>query len=289
MAGLFFGISPQASYTLLAFGANRVIRVSYRNPEYLKQIESKGTVVKPGENARESVQLKVIEVKIRKVLVANRGEIAVRIIRALREAAFRASQSTPMPIALHSTSEWRMRRPISDRLLRPKAISVSTSFLRLRERHGADAIHPGYGFLSENADFADACAAAGLIFIGPSGDSIRRVGSKTSARELAVASGVPVLPGTTRGVGTYDEAAAIAQRIGYPVMLKAAAGGGGKGMRRVDSAGDSPGALRDASSEAERAFGNGEVYVEKLIDKPRHIEIQVTRRSLRKPDPPRRT
>ena len=105
-----------------------------------------------------------------------------------------------MPIALHSTSEWRMRRPTSDRRRRPKAISVSISFLRLRNTHGADAIHPGYGFLSENADFADACAAAGLIFIGPSGDSIRRLGSKTSARELAVAAGVPVLPGTLRGV-----------------------------------------------------------------------------------------
>jgi acetyl-CoA carboxylase biotin carboxylase subunit len=147
--------------------------------------------------------------------------------------------------------------------------------LKVARRQGADAIHPGYGFLSENADFAEACENAGIAFIGPSGASIRRAGSKTSARELAISSGVPILPGTVRGITSLEEAESIAAQIGYPVMLKAAAGGGGKGMRRVDSEAELHGALRDASSEAERAFGSGEVYVEKLIDNPRHIEIQV--------------
>jgi acetyl-CoA carboxylase biotin carboxylase subunit len=210
-----------------------------------------------------------------KVLVANRGEIAVRIIRALREAGIPS-------VAVYSDADrasLHVRMADEAAHLGPAPSSQSylciDKLLAAAKHHGADAIHPGYGFLSENADFADACSAAGLTFIGPSGDSIRRLGSKTSARELAIASGVPVLPGTTRGVGTYDEAAATAQQIGYPVMLKAAAGGGGKGMRRVDAPADLASALRDAASEAERAFGNGEVYVEKLIDKPRHIEIQI--------------
>jgi acetyl-CoA carboxylase biotin carboxylase subunit len=212
---------------------------------------------------------------IRKVLVANRGEIAVRIIRGLREvnipsvAVYSDADRASLHVRLADEAAHIGPAPSSESYLRIDKLLAAAKY------HGADAIHPGYGFLSENADFADACAATGLNFIGPSGDSIRRLGSKTSARELAVASGVPVLPGTTRGVTTYDEAAAIAQHIGYPVMLKAAAGGGGKGMRRVDAAGDLAAALRDAASEAERAFGDGEVYVEKLIDKPRHIEIQI--------------
>jgi acetyl-CoA carboxylase biotin carboxylase subunit len=213
--------------------------------------------------------------RMRKVLVANRGEIAVRIIRALREAGIPS-------VAVYSDADrGSLHVRMADEAAYLGPAPSSESYLRIdrllaaAKHHGADAVHPGYGFLSENADFADACAEVGLTFIGPSGDSIRRLGSKTSARELAIASGVPVLPGTTRGVSAYEEAAAIAQKIGYPVMLKAAAGGGGKGMRRVESPGDLASALRDAASEAERAFGNGEVYVEKLIEKPRHIEIQI--------------
>src|SRR5262249_53924323 len=142
-------------------------------------------------------------------------------------------------------------------------------------RHGAQAIHPGYGFLSENAEFAAACESAGIVFIGPSSDSIRMMGSKTAARRLAQSAGVPVVPGTERGVLSLDDARNIAASCGYPVMLKAAAGGGGKGMRRVDSETDLESALRDASSEAERSFRSAEVYVEKLIENPRHIEMQV--------------
>ena len=142
-------------------------------------------------------------------------------------------------------------------------------------RHGAQAIHPGYGFLSENAEFAAACDSAGIVFIGPSAESIRQMGSKTAARRLAQSAGVPVVPGTERGVSSLDDARSVANACGYPVMLKAAAGGGGKGMRLVDTEAGLESALRDASSEAERAFRNAEVYIEKLIENPRHIEIQV--------------
>jgi acetyl-CoA carboxylase biotin carboxylase subunit len=142
------------------------------------------------------------------------------------------------------------------------------------KEHGAEAIHPGYGFLSESADFAAACEDAGLVFIGPSADSIRAMGSKTSARSTAIMAGAPVVPGTDRGIN-LEEAAEFGREHGYPILLKAVAGGGGKGMRRVDRESELPSALRDAASEAERAFRNAEVYVEKLIERPRHIEIQV--------------
>ncbi len=140
---------------------------------------------------------------------------------------------------------------------------------------GAEAIHPGYGFLSENANFAKACSDVGVKFIGPSWQAIEQMGSKTAARRLAIQAGAPVVPGTERGIRDYDEARKSAASIGYPVLLKAAAGGGGKGMRRVDHETDLEGAMRGASSEAERAFGSGEVYLEKLIERPRHIEVQV--------------
>jgi acetyl-CoA carboxylase biotin carboxylase subunit len=140
---------------------------------------------------------------------------------------------------------------------------------------GAQAIHPGYGFLSENAEFAQACADAGIEFIGPSAASIRALGSKTEARKLAQAAGTPILPGTGEPVADPDEALRVAREIGFPVLLKAAAGGGGKGMRRVDREEDLPAALRDAASEAERSFKSSDVFVEKLVVKPRHIEVQV--------------
>jgi acetyl-CoA carboxylase biotin carboxylase subunit len=142
------------------------------------------------------------------------------------------------------------------------------------KKHGAEAIHPGYGFLSENAEFAAACEAAGLVFIGPSAASIEKMGSKTAARLMAVAAGAPVVPGTEHGVN-FEDARTFAQRHGYPILLKAVAGGGGKGMRRVDSDAELAPALRDAASEAERAFRSAEIYVEKLIERPRHIEIQL--------------
>jgi acetyl-CoA carboxylase biotin carboxylase subunit len=212
---------------------------------------------------------------LRKVLVANRGEIAVRIIRALREAGISS-------VAVYSDADRAsLAVQMADEAAHLGPAPSSESYLRIDKivdaalRHGADAIHPGYGFLSENADFAEACATAGIIFIGPPASAIRRMGSKTSARQVAIAAGAPVVPGTEEALRDANRAREIARGLGYPVLLKAAAGGGGKGMRRVDREQDLESALRDASSEALRAFRNDEVYVEKLVLEPRHIEIQV--------------
>jgi acetyl-CoA carboxylase biotin carboxylase subunit len=211
----------------------------------------------------------------RKVLIANRGEIAVRIIRALREmgisslAVYSDADRASLFVRMADESAHIGQAPSSESYLRIDRI------LDAARRHGAEAIHPGYGFLSENADFAAACEAVGIVFIGPSSESIRRMGSKTAARALAKGAGVPVVPGTERGAASLAEAMSIAAECGYPIMLKAVAGGGGMGMRRVDSEAGLEAALRDASSEAERAFRNPEIYIEKLIENPRHIEIQV--------------
>lgn len=156
----------------------------------------------------------------------------------------------------------------------------SESYLRIdriidaARNHGAEAIHPGYGFLSENADFAAACEDAGITFIGPSAQSIRAMGSKVAARRVATAAGTPVVPGTDHAV-TMSEAREFGREHGYPILLKAVAGGGGKGMRRVDAEGELESAFRNAASEAERSFRNPELYLEKLIERPRHIEIQL--------------
>ena len=210
-----------------------------------------------------------------KVLVANRGEIAVRVIRALREARIRS-------VAVYSdVDRASLAVQLADEAAHLGPAPAAESYLSVERiiaaarQHGADAIHPGYGFLSEDADFAEACEAAGIIFIGPPASSIRGMGSKTAARKVAIAAGAPVVPGTESAVETFAEARRIASGIGYPILLKAAAGGGGKGMRRVDREADLEAALRDASSEALRAFRNGEVYIEKLVVEPRHIEIQV--------------
>jgi acetyl-CoA carboxylase biotin carboxylase subunit len=212
---------------------------------------------------------------LRKVLVANRGEIAVRIVRALREAGI-------LSVAVYSDADRAsLAVKMADEAAHLGPAPSSESYLRIDKiidaarRHGADAIHPGYGFLSENADFAEACANAGIVFIGPPAAAIRKMGSKTSARKLAIAAGAPVVPGTEQALRKIEDAQAIARKLGYPVLLKASAGGGGKGMRRVDREQDLESALRDASSEALRAFRNDEVYVEKLVEEPRHIEIQI--------------
>ncbi|MCU0248505.1 MAG: acetyl-CoA carboxylase biotin carboxylase subunit, partial [Bryobacter sp.] len=210
-----------------------------------------------------------------KVLVANRGEIAVRVLRALRELGIRS-------VAVYSdVDRAALHVRMADEAVRIGPPPSAESYLNIEKvidaarRTGAEAIHPGYGFLSENADFAQACADAGIKFIGPSAAAIRAMGSKTGARKLAVAAGVPVAPGTEQPVSDPAEAARLAHDIGYPILLKAAAGGGGKGMRRVDREADLAAALRDATSEAERAFRSGEVYIEKLVVEPRHIEIQI--------------
>lgn len=211
----------------------------------------------------------------RKVLVSNRGEIAVRVIRALRERGIRS-------VAVYSdVDRTSLHVRMADEAVHIGAAASSESYLRSDKiiaaalERGAEAIHPGYGFLSENAGFADACVAAGLTFIGPPARAIRAMGSKTAARIIAEAAGAPIVPGTAKALADLEEARAIALQIGYPVMLKAAAGGGGKGMRRVNSEKELAGALRDATSEAERSFNSSEVYMEKLIERPRHIEIQI--------------
>jgi acetyl-CoA carboxylase, biotin carboxylase subunit len=210
-----------------------------------------------------------------RVLVANRGEIAVRIIRALREmnirsiAVFSDADRGALHVRLADEAEHIGPAPSAESYLRVDRI------LDAAHKHGAEAIHPGYGFLSENARFAAACAEAGIVFIGPSAESIRRLGSKTAARILAKQAGAPVVPGSEQAATDIDRARALAREIGYPVLLKAAAGGGGKGMRLVDRESELESAIRDASSEAERAFQNGEVYIEKVIERPRHIEIQI--------------
>jgi acetyl-CoA carboxylase biotin carboxylase subunit len=210
-----------------------------------------------------------------RVLVANRGEIAVRIVRALREmqirsiAVFSDADRGALHVRLADEAEHIGPAPSAESYLRVDRI------LEAARKHRADAIHPGYGFLSENAGFAAACAEAGIVFIGPSPEAIGRLGSKTAARILAKQAGAPVVPGSEEPATNIDRARALAQKIGYPVLLKAAAGGGGKGMRRVDAESQLESAIRDASSEAERAFHNGEVYIEKVIERPRHIEIQI--------------
>lgn len=210
-----------------------------------------------------------------KVLVANRGEIAVRVIRALRErgvasvAVYSDVDRTSLAVRMADEAVAIGPAPSSESYLRMDKI------LDAAKRTGAEAIHPGYGFLSENADFAQACEDSGIVFIGPPPEAIRKMGSKTAARKLAKSAGTPVLPGTEDPVSDPGEALRIAREIGFPVLLKAAAGGGGKGMRRVDREEDLAAALRDAASEAERAFKSGEVFIEKLLLAPRHIEVQV--------------
>jgi acetyl-CoA carboxylase biotin carboxylase subunit len=212
---------------------------------------------------------------IRKILIANRGEIALRIVRACRELGIAT-------VAVYSDADRAALHVLhADEALRLGASPASESYLRTdlilaaAQQSGADAIHPGYGFLSENAAFAAACVEAGLRFIGPSAASMEILGSKTRARQLADRAGMPRTPGSTQPLDSLQQAAAVADEIGYPVMLKAAAGGGGKGMRVVQDAGELPSAFGSARSEAERAFGSDEVYLEKLIVRPRHIEIQI--------------
>jgi acetyl-CoA carboxylase, biotin carboxylase subunit len=209
-----------------------------------------------------------------KILIANRGEIALRVIRACHEMGIAA-------VAVYSDVDrgsLHVRKadeayPIGPAAAKESYLNIE-KILDVAKRSKAEAIHPGYGFLSENANFARACALAGVKFIGPTAAAMDAMGSKTRARQAMEHAGVPVVPGT-RGLDSCQQARDLAQRIGYPVMLKAAAGGGGKGMRLVHSAEDLQSALEGAQSEAERAFGDNEVYIEKAILNPRHIEMQV--------------
>jgi len=212
---------------------------------------------------------------IRKVLVANRGEIAVRVIRACRELGIRSvavySEADRLaPHVLHADEAY----PIGE-------AAAARSYLRadglveVARSTGCDAVHPGYGFLSERAFFAAAVEDAGLAFVGPPASAIAAMGDKTEARRRMTAAGVPVVPGTTEPVVDVEAALGAAETVGYPVLLKAAAGGGGKGMRVVRSADEMAKALEAAGNEARNAFGDDSVYIERFLDRPRHIEVQV--------------
>jgi acetyl-CoA carboxylase biotin carboxylase subunit len=211
----------------------------------------------------------------KKILVANRGEIAVRVIRACREMGIPsvAVFSDADRASLHALKADEAY-PIGPAAATESYLNFS-KILEVAKRSGADAIHPGYGFLSENAKFAQACADAGVKFIGPTATAMELMGSKTRARQAMEKAGIPFVPGTSRGVDSVDQAAQVAEKIGYPVMLKAAAGGGGKGMRLVHQLEELESALESAKSEAQRAFGDDEVYIEKAIVNPRHIEMQI--------------
>jgi acetyl-CoA carboxylase biotin carboxylase subunit len=210
----------------------------------------------------------------KKVLVANRGEIAVRILRACEERGLRtvAIYSDADRAALHvryANEAYRIGPPPA----RESYLNIP-AIIAAAKAANADAVHPGYGFLSENADFADAVNEAGLAWIGPPSSAIRAMGDKVAARRTMTAAGVPVVPGTDTGL-TDEEAARAAQQIGYPVLVKASAGGGGKGMRQVEEPAGLPGALAAARREALSAFGDETIYLEKLILRARHIELQI--------------
>ncbi len=211
----------------------------------------------------------------RRILIANRGEIAVRVIRACREMGIEA-------IAVHSDADTRaLHATLADRAVRIGPPAPSESYLSIdailaaaRETQ-ADAIHPGYGFLSENADFARACENAGVQFIGPPADAIDRMGSKIAARTLAADAGVPVVPGETPADQSDATIAAAARRIGFPILLKPSEGGGGIGMKIVRDEASLLPSIAQARREAAAAFGDGTLYVERLVERPRHVEIQV--------------
>jgi acetyl-CoA carboxylase, biotin carboxylase subunit len=214
-------------------------------------------------------------VAISKVLIANRGEIALRIILACKEMGLKT-------VAVHSEADrdaLHVRYADDDVCIGPppsRQSYLSTSaIIAAAEITGADAIHPGYGFLAENAAFAEIARECGLTFIGPTPQAIRLMGDKAVARETAKKAGVPILPGSDGPVKTYDDAVAVAATIGFPVILKAAAGGGGRGMRICGDEAQLQAAFDTARSEAERAFGSADVYIEKYLEHPRHIEIQV--------------
>jgi acetyl-CoA carboxylase biotin carboxylase subunit len=211
----------------------------------------------------------------KKVLIANRGEIALRVIRACRELGVET-------VAVYSEADresLHVRFADDDVCIGPPP--SRQSYLRIpnliaaAEITGADAIHPGYGFLAENAEFADTCKASNIAFIGPTGDQIRQMGDKATAKRLAQEAGVPIVPGTPGTVQDLDEALKHVEAIGFPVIIKATAGGGGKGMRVAQEAEQFAQSFSLAQNEALAAFGNGEVYVEKYLARPRHVEIQV--------------
>lgn len=212
---------------------------------------------------------------LKRVLIANRGEIALRILRACREmdietvAVYSQADEEALHVQLAGQAVCIGPARAADSYLNQDTL------LTVAKATGCDGIHPGYGFLSENPDFADACAREGITFIGPSGDTIRKAGSKSAARDMMRSAGVPVTPGSDGPVTSVEAALSAAETVGYPVLLKASAGGGGRGIRRCDRPEDLAAAYAEAKAEAQACFGNDEMYLEKLVLSPRHIEFQV--------------
>jgi acetyl-CoA carboxylase biotin carboxylase subunit len=210
----------------------------------------------------------------RKILIANRGEIAVRILRACRELGIRSAA------VFSEVDRKSLHVRLADEAYPIGPAPSGESYLRIdklmdvAKRAKCDALHPGYGFLAENPALPKACADAGITFIGPSAEAMEALGSKTAGRQLARRADVPSVPGTNDPLD-LEQAQALAENIGFPILLKAVAGGGGKGMRLVTRAGELPSAFRDASSEAQNSFADGRVYLEKYLNKPRHVEIQI--------------
>ncbi|HEV8609319.1 MAG TPA: biotin carboxylase N-terminal domain-containing protein [Thermoanaerobaculia bacterium] len=210
-----------------------------------------------------------------RLLVANRGEIAVRIFRACRDLGIEtvAVYSDADRTALHVTmADYAARLGPAPS---PESYLSIPRILEAAKKTGASLVHPGYGFLAESADFARACADAGLTFVGPSPSAIEAMGAKTTSRMLMQSAGVPIVPGTTTPARDTSELAEFARRAGYPIFLKASAGGGGKGMRRVASEAELAPAFARASAEAQASFGDGSIYAEKLLERPRHVEVQI--------------
>lgn len=210
-----------------------------------------------------------------KILIANRGEIALRIIRACKEMGIKS-------VAVHSEADSEaLHVSLADESICIGPTASADSYLNMKaiisaaEIADADAIHPGYGFLSENAEFAEICEQCGIIFIGPTAENMRLMGDKITARKTVTDAGVPILPGTNDSIESTEEAQRIADGIGYPVIIKASAGGGGRGMKIVHSPGSVANALATARAEAQAGFGKADVYIEKFCEHPRHVEIQV--------------
>jgi acetyl-CoA carboxylase biotin carboxylase subunit len=211
----------------------------------------------------------------KKVLIANRGEIALRIARTCRELGIKS-------VAIYSDLD--LKAPFVHFCDEAYSLEGKTSLetylqidkiMKICKESGVEAVHPGYGFLAENADFAKHITENGITFVGPSAEAIELMGNKTAARKRMIAAGVPVVPGTETAIRSQKDASKIAEEIGYPILVKAAAGGGGKGMRRVDSASELESSIEAAQREAGAAFGNADVYIEKYLEEPRHIEFQI--------------
>ena len=212
---------------------------------------------------------------IKKLLIANRGEIALRIIRAAKELGIKTvavySEADRASLHVRFADEAVCVGPAQGKL---SYLNIP-SLIAAADVTNADAIHPGYGFLAENATFAEICLDCNLTVVGPSPDAITRMGNKSFAKDTMIAAGVPVVPGSDGIVPTVEDARRVAEEVGYPVMIKAVAGGGGKGMRYVEIPSELDRAYAAARNEAEASFGNGDIYIEKFVEEPRHIEIQV--------------